>query len=1070
MRKLTTLLIVAMLSAVLSAPAAFAKTAAELLREGLYTEEVEGNLEAAIQVYQQIIQDSTAPRNLVAQALYRQGTCHLKKRNEAEARVAFRKLVTDYSDQAELVEKVRPLLEELGNADPATLMPPDTILYVEIGSPGRQVETILNMLKGTPLENPLNAIGGQNAGQGPAGGGAAQMVHSLLNPAMMAEFKKIRGIGIGITDVAQENPPALIVLFPGKSDALRGLLTMALGMFGQPTDTVEGMQTVSFGDGGGAAYDDNVIILASPSPKGKEILQWSVQQYKGRTSRPSLASDNKSFAKVSKQARQQNALTVWANVDEAYARLGKVVPADQMPPQIKMADGFVDLKNVDDLIASLSLRETGAALEATVNFKEGHQSMAYSMIRTPNLKKDALKSIPAEAVALVSLALGEAGTTQAQVVGEKLRQATGQDIGALIFGNIEQLALFAVPPKESLFPDGPELPPIARSIGLALTSRNPQQTQQLLVGLLQTAGLIPADASPALPASGRYEIALANGPKLFGYTDQASKTMLLSLNPQVVETSVTTMKQDTSVVRTGKLQDALATLSPATSKLVLVNVAGALELAAQNIPLPEDETGRQARQSLDELIKASEKTTIRLQTSEEANSLGVRLSVSDLPPGNQVFAPLMQFVQIMSEAQKNMAAAQARSQMAVSIPQAARAPVIDGNPDDAWAGVPSHTIDHTAYAPVASEADLSAGFKAMYDKEALYLLVDVADDRLTSDSMEFWLDDGVEVFIDADNSKSNVYGENDYQYHFDWDGSSPAVGETHHNKTAGVQYAFARTDDGYRLEAKLPWSTLGTTPAAGVKIGLDVQVNDDDDGGDRDTKRMWYAERDITWQNPQAFGTAELAGLVGWWKLDETEGTAAADSSGNGHHATVQGNPKWQPTVGRIGGAIALDGDGDCLEVADEPAFDFTAGVTVAAWIKVQTLDKPWQALVTKGEWAWRIQRNAETSTLEFACSGVRVPDNSQYGSLYGNREITRGEWHHIAGVYDGKRMYVYVDGALDTSQDASGPISVDDDPVLIGENAAQRGRFWNGMIDDVRVYNYGLAEAQVQQLFREGK
>ena len=68
----------------------------------------------------------------------------------------------------------------------------------------------------------------------------------------------------------------------------------------------------------------------------------------------------------------------------------------------------------------------------------------------------------------------------------------------------------------------------------------------------------------------------------------------------------------------------------------------------------------------------------------------------------------------------------------------------------------------------------------------------------------------------------------------------------------------------------------------------------------------------------------------------KSEGRTAADSSGNGHDATVQGNPDWQPAGGKLGGAIALGGDGDFLEVADESAFDFTSGVTVAAWIKAE--------------------------------------------------------------------------------------------------------------------------------------
>ena len=114
MARHTTLFIIAVLLVGLLAPVVHAKSAAELLREGLYAEEVEGNLDSAIGIYQQIIADTTAPKNLVAQALYHQGLCYMKKRNETEARAVFQKLVTDYSDQTELVDKAKPMLEELG--------------------------------------------------------------------------------------------------------------------------------------------------------------------------------------------------------------------------------------------------------------------------------------------------------------------------------------------------------------------------------------------------------------------------------------------------------------------------------------------------------------------------------------------------------------------------------------------------------------------------------------------------------------------------------------------------------------------------------------------------------------------------------------------------------------------------------------------------------------------------------------------------------------------------------------------------------------------------------------------
>jgi hypothetical protein len=1055
------------------------KSAAVLLREGLYAEEVEGNLDAAIGIYQQVIADPTAPKNLVAQALFRQGMCLMKKKNEVEARAVFQKLVTDYSDQTELVEKVRPILEELGNADPATLMPPETLVYAEIGSPGRQVETILNMLKGTPLENPLSVLtakkdpgqtGAHNA-QNPAAGaqaahvqGPAQIINALLNPSMMAEFKKIRGMGVGIMEIAQNNPPAIIVLFPGRSDALRGIATMALSMVGQAGNPIEGMHFVSFGDGGGAAYDDNVIIIASPSPRAAEQLQWAVKQYKGRTNLPSLASANKSFAKIGKQARQQNALTVWLNVSETYQRLLKLMPADQIPQQFKMVDGLADLKGIEDLYAFLSLRETGIALETNINFKAGYQSMAWSLIRTPNLNKAYFKAIPPQAVVLVSFGLGEAGTPQALAASQHIKNATGLDLGAQLFGNIEQVSLFAAPPREAVLPEGSALPPAALSLGLAITSRNPPETQKLLMTLLQTANLVAGGEQAALPAAGQFEIALTNNQKVFGYTDEASKVMVLSLNPQVIGASLAAVRQNASVLNGGPLQDALATLSPTTSKLVLLNVGGALQLVAQSAQFGSDEKAKQIRQSVEELIQATQKTTLRLQTNESADSFGIRASLSDLPPFSQICGPVMQLAQMIAQAKAGVGG-QAHGPAPVCIVQTDRAPVIDGNADDVWSASAAQTIEHVAYTPPSSQADLSADFKTMYDRQALYVLVEVTDDQLVSDSTESWLDDGVEVFIDADNSKSNVYGDNDYQFHFDWDSSAPAMGESHHDKTTGVEYAFARRDHGYRLEAKFPWSTLGVTPAPGKRIGLDVQVNDDDDGGDRDTKLMWHAQRDTAWQQPSVFGTGELAGLVGWWKLDEKEGTRAADSSGNGHHATFQGNPQWQPTGGKLGGAIALDGNGAYLEVADESAFDAMAGVTVAAWIQVASFDKPWQAIVTKGEGAWRIQRNNETSTLEFACTGVGNSANSEYGSLFGQKTIALGEWHHIAGVYDGKKMYLYVDGVLDAAQDAWGPIGVDDNPVLIGENGQVRNRFYHGLIDDIRVYNFGLTEARVRRL-----
>ncbi|MCJ7778739.1 MAG: LamG domain-containing protein, partial [Sedimentisphaerales bacterium] len=371
-------------------------------------------------------------------------------------------------------------------------------------------------------------------------------------------------------------------------------------------------------------------------------------------------------------------------------------------------------------------------------------------------------------------------------------------------------------------------------------------------------------------------------------------------------------------------------------------------------------------------------------------------------------------------------------------------------------------IANVLYSPLSSPNDLAADFRAMWDQKNLYLLVDVRDDVLKNDSNEYYYDDAVEVFIDADNSKSSEYGENDHSYYFECDKTNPTIGDRGQPHLGGdVKFALVTIDNGYRLEIAFPWSTLGTTPSAGAKIGLDIHVSDDDDGGERDTKLTWQDKLDNAWQNPQVFGTAELAGLVGWWKFDESEGTNAADSSGNGNDGALQGNPVWRPNAGKFAGALEFDGNGDYVEIGNESKFDITGQITISAWVNITSVPTEWTALVTKGDSAWRISTESAQTAFHFGL------DNSTW--LNGQTRVDTGQWHHVVCVYDGRKMSTYVDGRLDVSRPRDGAIGSNDSPVYIGENAEQTGRFWNGLIDDVRIYNYALKEADIIALYNEG-
>jgi len=202
--------------------------------------------------------------------------------------------------------------------------------------------------------------------------------------------------------------------------------------------------------------------------------------------------------------------------------------------------------------------------------------------------------------------------------------------------------------------------------------------------------------------------------------------------------------------------------------------------------------------------------------------------------------------------------------------------------------------------------------------------------------------------------------------------------------------------------------------------------------------------------------------LVAHWKLDEGSGQTVADSSGNGYDGRLVGDTAW--VAGQVGGALVFDGNEDFVDITDSNDLNIVNQVTVATWIKVDAFDKQWQAIVTKGDRSWRLQRNSGKTGLEFACSGLLVPGN-RWGAIYGSVDVNDGQWHHAAGVYDGEQLSLYIDGKLDVSAKAVGKIRVNDKAVLIGENSEKRGRYWIGAIDDVRIYSYGLTAEEVAVL-----
>ena len=222
------------------------------------------------------------------------------------------------------------------------------------------------------------------------------------------------------------------------------------------------------------------------------------------------------------------------------------------------------------------------------------------------------------------------------------------------------------------------------------------------------------------------------------------------------------------------------------------------------------------------------------------------------------------------EATQEISVSEGRPQATVAA--AASAPAIDGTVDAVWDDARGNAIENVISGTVTDESDLSGSWKALWDADNLYYLVEITDDSKSSDNEAPYNDDSAEIYIDAENNGNSdregapeqcEYGENTFQLTFDPETGAVEAGFCSVDNTTGIDFTVTETDEGYRLEAALPWSTLGVEPASGDIVGTDVHANDDDDGGERDGKIAWSDTEDDAYRFPDVFGDATLAGQPG---------------------------------------------------------------------------------------------------------------------------------------------------------------------------------------------------------------
>jgi hypothetical protein len=199
----------------------------------------------------------------------------------------------------------------------------------------------------------------------------------------------------------------------------------------------------------------------------------------------------------------------------------------------------------------------------------------------------------------------------------------------------------------------------------------------------------------------------------------------------------------------------------------------------------------------------------------------------------------------------------------------------------------------------------------------------------------------------------------------------------------------------------------------------------------------------------------------------------AADVSGNGLDGTLMGDPLF--VEGPAGIALQLDGVDDYVDLGNPSSLDFGTGdFTIAAWINMTATERG-TVYAKGGDNSGGIRYTLAMGEGNDNKMTLTTDDDSTKRQARGDTVVNDGAWHHVVGMRKGNMSLVYVDGVFDGSidlpedYDLSGASQAN---ALIGAitdardaTGATLEKFFEGTIDDVRIYGTALTDSAILEL-----
>lgn len=273
------------------------------------------------------------------------------------------------------------------------------------------------------------------------------------------------------------------------------------------------------------------------------------------------------------------------------------------------------------------------------------------------------------------------------------------------------------------------------------------------------------------------------------------------------------------------------------------------------------------------------------------------------------------------------------------------------------------------------------------------------------------------------------------------------------DSSSGATYWSWKFGDGSSSTAQNPIHSYAT--AGTYSVTLDVTGPG---GSTQATKTGYITVTSAPGGSGDVGGTpANTAGLVAAYGFEEASGTQVIDASGNANHGTISGASRVNTK--RFGKALKFNGTSNWVTVSDSASLDLSKGLTVEAWVYPTVTPSGWSTVLLKE------QTGGLTYSL-YANSDVNRP-NQTLSISGGDKQLSTGSrlpantWTHVAATYDGVTQQLYVNGTLAGSRPQAGTIAISDGKLRIGGNAVW-GEYFTGHIDEVRVYNRALSQAEI--------